>query len=114
MQTKKYLRAVPIVFALSLVASYVVYSQLQQTRTVSPGSKFMALPAGKETQLSTTNRAAVQAPLSPSLLVTNLSAAVRLDRDVVASSTKSAAIFHPKPPPEKSVTNQPATEENLD
>jgi hypothetical protein len=89
MQMKPTLRIGVVLFALTMLATYVVYSQLQQTRRVAPGSKGGTLETVR------------QAPSPP---VTNGS----LQRQVVAPSSKSRAplILMPSAPAGRSQVEQ--------
>jgi len=84
-----------ILFALIMLAAYVVYSQRQQTRTVAPSSKFMVLPEGKHGIPAATNRV--------------IDVSSNYDSTLVFPGSKSAAIFTPhSEAPIVLVTNVPA------
>jgi hypothetical protein len=48
MKTTKVIQMITLGFALTMLTSFVLYSQLTQTRTVAPGSKSAVLTVGKK------------------------------------------------------------------
>ena len=48
MKTRKSVQIATVVFALFVLAAYVVYSQQQHNRSVAPSSKYIAITPGKE------------------------------------------------------------------
>ena len=102
---RKPLRYITPIFALSLLSGYVVYSQLQHTRTVISSSKSLQMPSQTVavTEGGTNQRMVSVEELKARLLtnhskvgLANPTSTVPSDFDMVASSSKSAPVF-PRP-----------------
>lgn len=117
LKTRKPFQIGAVSLALTMLASYVVYSQRQGSQNVAPGSKSGAIDivtdkAAIQQQTATTNRPlhrslTVVAPssksISPALVIppttsskTSKFLVTNTPSKMVISSTKSAAVFHPK------------------
>jgi hypothetical protein len=109
MKNRKPVQIITVVFALTMLTAYVVRSQLQQARSVAPGSKSMALAPSSPLVSGNTNAAQSQRPIAiapgskspaPLLKLDTLLPSVepnpvesKTTSDVIAWSSKSARIF---------------------
>ena len=92
---KKVVQVLTVMFALSLFAIYLVYSQNQHTPQVIPGSKARVLDGFKEQWVSSNYVAASTNLIVPSdATITN----VAVQSIIIAPGSKSAAVFVPPPP----------------
>jgi len=108
MQTKKSIRIVSVLFSMTMMAGYVVHSQLQHSRSVAPSSKLGTLSdtswqgggsgtAATKDKLPTSNSLRAVAPgsksLAPVLEVRPTQPGSSFPGRQIAPGSKSAAVF---------------------
>ena len=83
---KRLIQILSVMFAVSMLAAYVTYSQKQHNRTIASGSKVAAPPELSKPPLAQTNSPR-QAPRNAPL--PSLAARVTISDDLLMSSSKS-------------------------
>jgi len=106
MKTKKSVRVAAVLFSMTMLAGYVVHSQLEHSRNIASSSKAGILRAASEqgdsgaaaSVNSTNNVQRAVAPgsksLAPVLQVRQKSSASKAEQRQVAPGSKSAAVFN--------------------